>query len=107
MIKLFKNLEKKDYLIMLAIAALVIFSVFLDLRMPEYMSRITKLVQTEDSTMKEILIAGGYMLLCAVSSLICTIIVGYLSSLLSARFSRSTRRKIFEKVAKQTYEKSE
>ena len=98
MIKLFKNLEKKDYLIILVVAALVVFSVFLDLRMPEYMSRITKLVQTEDSTMKEILIAGGYMLLCAVSSLICTIIVGYLTSLLSARFSRSIRRMIFEKV---------
>ena len=98
MIKLFKNLEKKDYLIMLVVAALVVFSVFLDLRMPEYMSRITKLVQTEDSTMKEILIAGGFMLLCALSSLICTIIVGYLTSLLSARFSRSIRRMIFEKV---------
>ena len=98
MVKIFKNLEKKDYLIMLIVAALVVFSVFLDLRMPEYMSKITKLVQTEDSTMKEILISGGYMLLCAVSSLICTIIVGYLTSLLSARFSRIVRRKIFEKV---------
>ena len=98
MIKLFKNLEKKDYLIMLFIALLVVFSVFLDLRMPEYMSKITKLVQTEDSTMNEILIAGGYMLICAVGSLICTIIVGYLSSLLSARFSRIVRRRIFEKV---------
>ena len=98
MIKLFKNLEKKDYFIMLGIAALVVFSVFLDLRMPEYMSEITRLVQTEDSTMNEILLAGGYMLICAVISLICTIVVGYLSSLLSARFSRSIRRKIFEKV---------
>ena len=98
MIKLFKNLEKKDYFIMLGIAALVIFSVFLDLRMPEYMSEITRLVQTEDSSMNEILLAGGYMLICAVISLVCTIVVGYLSSLLSARFSRSIRRKIFEKV---------
>ena len=98
MIKLFKNLEKKDYLLMLFIALLVVFSVFLDLRMPEYMSEITKLVQTEDSTMNEILIAGGFMLICAVGSLICTIIVGYLSSLLSARFSRSIRKMIFEKV---------
>ena len=98
MIKLFKNLEKKDYLIMLVIAVLVVFSVFLDLRMPEYMSEITKLVQTEDSTMNEILMAGGYMIICAVGSLICTIIVGYLSSLLSARFSRIVRRKVFEKV---------
>ena len=98
MIKIFKNLEKKDLLIVLVVIGLVIFSVFLDLRMPEYMSEITKLVQTEDSTMNEILKAGLYMLICAVASLICTIIVGYLTSLLSARFSRTIRKKVFEKV---------
>ena len=98
MLKLFKNFEKKDFFIILVMACLVIFSVFLDLRMPEYMSKITMLVQTEDSTMNEILIAGGHMIGCAVFSLICTIIVGYLSSLLSARFSRTMRKKIFEKV---------
>ena len=54
MIKLFKNLEKKDFFIILFVAILVIFSVFLDLRLPEYMSDITRLVQTEDSTMNEI-----------------------------------------------------
>ena len=98
MIKLFKNLEKKDFIIILFVALLVIFSVFLDLRLPEYMSDITRLVQTEDSTMNEILKSGGFMLLCAVSSLVCTIVVGYFTSLLSARFSRSIRKKIFEKV---------
>ena len=76
----------------------MVFSVFLDLRTPEYMSEITKLVQTEDSTMREILVAGGHMLLCAVLSLLCTICVGFFTSLLSARFSRTIRRKIFEKV---------
>lgn len=98
MIKLLKNLEKKDYIIMLTVTILIIFSVFLDLRMPEYMSKITKLIETNDSTMKEILKSGLYMIICAISSLICTIFVGYLTSLLSARFSRSIRRKIFEKV---------
>lgn len=98
MLKLFKNFEKKDYLIILVVFVLVIFSVFLDLKIPEYMSEITTLVQTENSTMNEILIAGGHMVLCAVSSLICTIVVGYLTSLLSARFSRNVRRKIFSKV---------
>ena len=98
MLKLFKNFEKKDYLIILVVFVLVIFSVFLDLRIPEYMSEITTLVQTENSTMNEVLIAGGHMVLCAVSSLICTIVVGYLTSLLSARFSRNVRRKIFSKV---------
>jgi len=98
MIKIFKNLEKKDLLIVILVAALVVFSVFLDLRMPEYMSEITKLVQTEGSKMNDILIAGVYMIICALGSLVCTIIVGYFTSLLSARFSRIIRKKVFEKV---------
>ncbi|MBQ6323717.1 MAG: ABC transporter ATP-binding protein [Bacilli bacterium] len=98
MLKLLKNLTKKDVLIIFGVVILVVFSVFLDLRMPEYMSKITKLVQTENSTMHEILIAGTHMLLCAVLSLGCTITVGFLTSLLSARFSRSIRKKIFSKV---------
>ena len=65
MIKIFKNLEKKDLLIVLVVAVLVVFSVFLDLIMPEYMSEITKLVQTEGSKMNDILIAGVYMIICA------------------------------------------
>ena len=98
MIKLFRNFEKRDYLLLLIVFFLVVFSVFLDLRLPEYMSRITKLVQTENSTMEEILIAGAYMLMCAIGSLISTITIGYFTSLLAARFSRNIRRKIFEKV---------
>ena len=98
MIKLLKRLEKKDFLIILFVVILVVISVFLDLRLPEYMSRITKLVQTEDSTMNDILISGFKMLFCAVFSLVCTVCIGYLTSLLSARFSRNIRKKIFEKV---------
>lgn len=98
MIKIFKNMEKKDLLIVLLVAALVVFSVFLDLRMPEYMSEITKLVQTEGSKMNDILIAGVYMIICALGSLVCSIVVGYFTSLLSARFSKIIRKKIFEKV---------
>ena len=98
MIKLFKNLTKKDLLIILAVIFLVIFSVYLDLKLPEYMSEITKLIQTEDSTLNEILTSGLMMMLCAISSLICTVVTGYLTSLLAARFSRSIRRKIFSAV---------
>ena len=98
MIKLFKNFTFKDYLLILIIATLVITSVWLDLKMPEYMSEITKLVQTEDSTMAMILNAGKWMLLCAVGSMACEISCGFFSSLLSADFSRTIRRKIFTKV---------
>ena len=98
MIKLFRNLTLKDYLIALIVVILVVFSVFLDLRMPEYMSKITILVQTEGNTMNEVLVAGAHMMACAFGSLICTIIIGYFTSLLSARFSRMIRRKLFAKV---------
>ena len=98
MFKLFKNLTLKDFFLVLIVVVLVVFSVFLDLKMPEYMSDITVLVQTDGSKMSEILIAGGYMLACAFGSLFCTIAVGYFTSLLAARFSRSVRRKIFTKV---------
>ncbi|MBR4693715.1 MAG: ABC transporter ATP-binding protein [Bacilli bacterium] len=98
MIKLFKNFTFKDYLLILIIATLVITSVWLDLKMPEYMSEITKLVQTEDSTMAMILNAGKWMLLCAIGSMACEISCGFFSSLLSADFSRTIRRKIFTKV---------
>ena len=98
MIKLFKNLTKKDLLTILIVVILVVFSVFLDLRMPEYMSKITKLVQTDDSTMREIINAGLHMMICAIGSLICTICVGFCTSLLSANFSKTIRRKIFTKV---------
>ncbi len=98
MIKLFKNFTFKDYLLILIIATLVITSVWLDLKMPEYMSEITKLVQTEDSTMAMILNAGKWMLLCAIGGMACEISCGFFSSLLSADFSRTIRRKIFTKV---------
>ena len=98
MIKLLSNLSKKDRLIILVIAALVFFSVFLDLRMPEYMSKITRLVQTEDTTMKDILSAGTHMVLCAIGSMVTLIVICYFSSLLSANFSRTVRRKVFAKV---------
>ena len=98
MLRLFKNLTKKDLLLVIIIILLVVFSVYLDLKLPEYMSRITKLVQVEGSTMKEIIDAGLHMIVCAVGSLLCTISVGFCTSLLAARFSKSIRRKIFAKV---------
>lgn len=98
MLKLLKDFTKKDYLIIFIIILLIIFQVWLDLRLPDYMSQITVLVQTEGSQMSEILEQGGYMLLCAGGSLVSAIIVGYLASLLSASFSRTLMKKLFEKV---------
>ena len=66
--------------------------------MPDYMSEITKLVQTKGVLMSDILTQGGYMLLCAFGSLVSAIIVGYLISNIAASFSMRTRKSLFEKV---------
>lgn len=98
MTKLLKEFNKKDYFLVLVCTLLIIFQVWLDLRLPDYMSEITKLVQTEGSKMSDILSQGGYMLLCALGSLISAFIVGYLTSYISATFSQKTRKALFSKV---------
>ena len=98
MFKLFKNLTKKDVITILISVVLIVFQVWLDLKLPDYMSEITRLVQTEGSTINDILVQGGYMLACAGGSLIAMFIVGYLTSSVSANFSRTLGKKVFEKV---------
>lgn len=98
MFKLFKNFSKKDVTFIVVSVLLIIMQVWLDLKMPDYMSEITILVQTEGSKMSDILLNGGYMLACALGSLISAIIVGYLASNISASFSMRVRKKIFDKV---------
>lgn len=100
MFKLLKNFTKKDWSIVLLSFALIVFQVWLDLKLPDYMSSITRLIQTESSVMSEILKQGGFMLACALGSLISAIIVGYLTSNLSANFSLNLRSRIFKKVSK-------
>ena len=98
MFKLLKNFTKKQCLLALVCLVLVFTQVWLELKMPDYMSEITQLVQTEGSEMKDILINGGYMLACAFGSLIAAIITGYITSRISSKFSMNVRKKIFEKV---------
>ncbi len=98
MLKLFRNLQKKDWLYAFISFILIAFQVWLELKMPDYMSEITQLVQTEGSKMADILVNGGYMLLCAFSSLICAVITGYLIANIAARFSKNVRKKLFNKA---------
>ncbi len=98
MIKLLKNLSKKEAILALISFVLIFGQVWLELKMPDYMSKITQLVQTEGSEMKDILINGGYMILCAFGSLVSSIIVGYLIANISSLFSMKVRKKLFNKV---------
>ena len=98
MLKLIKNFNLKDILVIISCIIIMVFQVWIELRLPEFMSEITRLLQTSGSTVGEILKQGGYMLLCAFGSMISAIVIGYLSSGLSASFSLRLREKIFKKV---------
>ncbi len=98
MIKLLRNFGKKEWILATVCLVLIIGQVWLELKMPDYMSQITILVQTEGSEMSEILENGVYMLACAFGSLISAVIVGYIVSGISASFSMKVRKKLFNKV---------
>ena len=98
MIELLKRLDKKDIIYAIICIIFIILQVWLDLKMPDYMSEITVLVQTEGSKMQDILINGGYMVLRALGSFAFAVIVGYLAATISSNFSRNLRKEIFDKV---------
>lgn len=98
MFELFKNFSKKDIFYIILCILFIVVQVWLDLKLPDYMSEITVLVQSEDSTLNDILIQGLYMLGCAFGSLISAVIVGYFSSMIAADFSLDLRKQIFRRV---------
>ena len=98
MIKILKNLNKKEIGIFIICFILIFIQVWLDLKMPDYMSKITVLVQTEGSKMSDIIINGLYMLTCAFGSLLSAVFTGFLASKISSNFSKKLRKKIFDKV---------
>ena len=98
MLKLLKGFTKKDWLTILVGIVFIVAQVWLDLKLPDYMSRITVLVQTEGSAMSDIVMQGVHMLLCAFGSLVFAVITGYLMASLSSNFSMTIREKLFKKV---------
>ena len=98
MLKILKNMKKKDIISIILIIGLISSQVYLDLKIPDYMSTITRLVQTEGSKMHDIILNGSYMLLCAFGSLASAVVTGYIISKLSSNFSLNIREKLFDKV---------
>ena len=98
MFKLLKKLNKRDIIYIFICIIFVATQVWLELKLPDYMSNITRLVQTKGSTMEEILKQGGYMIACALGSLITSVVVGYFASYVAASFSKKMRKEVFTKV---------
>ncbi|MDU6598892.1 ABC transporter ATP-binding protein [Finegoldia magna] len=98
LIKIFKYLNKKQWIQILLSLVFIVTQVFLDLKIPDYMSKITMYVESPGHTVSDIIGEGKWMLLCAFGSLLSAIIVGYLASKISASFSKNLRSRIFSKV---------
>ena len=98
MLKLLRNLTKKEWLYAIFCVILIVGQVWLELKIPDYMSEITVLVQTEGSKMSDIILNGGYMVLCALGSLIFAVGAGYFAAYIASEFSKNTRKEIFDKV---------
>ena len=98
MFKILKKLNRKEMIYILFCLIFVVVQVWLDLKLPDYMSNITTLLTQNSNKMGEIIKQGIYMMGCAFGSLISAFIVGYFASYVSASFSKRLRREVFSKV---------
>lgn len=98
MLKIFKYFKPGEWLQVAVSLVFIVAQVWLDLKLPDYMADITRLVQTPGSPMSEIWLHGGYMLLCVLGSVAAAIIVGFFAARIAASFSQRLRSLQFSKV---------
>ena len=98
MLKILKRLSGKEWLQAGISLLFIVAQVWLDLKLPDYMSEITRLTQTAGSALADIWKAGGYMLLCALGSVAASVVVGFFAARIAASFSRRLRSGLYEKV---------
>ena len=99
MLKIFKYLKKKELIMVAASILFIVGQVWLDLKLPDYMSGITKLVTTEGSHISDVLTEGAKMLFCALGSVAMSVIVGFFAAKIAAGFSKRLRSMLFKKVS--------
>ena len=99
MLKLLKKMKKQEWYMVCACIALILGQIYFELKLPDYMSTLTVLIETPDSTMADILHTGGEMLLCTLASAALSILCGYLSARVAGGFSFTIREHVFKKVA--------
>ena len=98
MIKLLKNMRKREVLTALLCAVLVVGQVYFDLRLPDFMSELTLLIKSGGDTTGDIVTVGLKMLACTLASAALAIACGYLSAQTASGFSYTLRERIFNRV---------
>ena len=98
MIKLLKKMGKREVLMAVLCALLVLGQVYFDLTLPDYMTDLTMMLNTAGSETSEILNVGLKMLGCTLASAALAIVCGYLSAKTASGFSYTIREKLFNHV---------
>lgn len=105
MFKMLKNLTWKEWLMATVSVVFIVAQVWLDLKLPEYMSQITSLLTTGSDNMSEIWENGGFMIACAVGSALMSVVVGFFAARIAAKLGLIIRGKVYSKIQK--FSKSE
>lgn len=105
MLKMLKNLTWKEWLMAAVSVVFIVAQVWLDLKLPEYMSQITSLLTTGSDNMSEIWKNGGFMIACAVGSALMSVVVGFFAARIAAKLGLIIRGKVYSKIQK--FSKSE
>jgi len=98
MIKIFKRLQAREWLMMGISLVFVVAQVWLDLRMPDYMKEVTQIVSNPGGTVREVLLKGGMMMLCTMGGVAATVIISFFAARVAATFSQKLRRDVFSRV---------
>ena len=102
--KIYGRLRSKEWLMICMSLAFVVTQVWLDLRMPEYMTEVTIIVTTPGGLARDVLRVGGMMLLCTLGSVVASVIIGFFSARVAASFSHRLRGDVFRRVGSFTME---
>ena len=105
MIKLLKHLTKREWRFAFCVLVLIVAQVWLDLKMPDYMNAITQIASGSSGIqgrvsghMSDIWKNGGYMLLCALGSMACSIMTSWFVVNIAANYSARLRETLYTKV---------
>lgn len=98
MIQLIKRTNAKERLLVLASVLFIVGQVWMDLKVPDYMSQITTLLQTPNTAISEILKPGGWMILLSLMSFVFSSIVGLFAAKLAASLTCRLRQEMFGQV---------
>ena len=104
MFKIIKKLQFKEWLLVMVSAVLIVWQVYVELKIPDYMKEITTIIQNPTAGVSAIFAEGGFMLMYAFMSLILAVIVGYISCKVAMTLGYRLRNSMFTKVESMSME---